>query len=74
MTMIPVGFAIFLWGLSDKSTSNKIFGAIFIVLAIILWAISLARAEVERKQEKEDRDKKHKELIDAINNVNKKPS
>jgi len=74
MTMIPVGFAVFLWGMDKGNYSNKVAGAILIVLAVILWIVSLRKAETERKQEKTDRDKNHKELIDAINNVNKKPS
>jgi hypothetical protein len=71
MTMIPVGFALFLWGISSKTGFNKIFGAILIALAVILWIVSLIRAESERKQEREDRARDHRELIEAIGKINK---
>ena len=71
MTMIPVGFAVFLWGMDKGNYSNKVAGAILIVLAVILWIVSLRKAETERKDEKKERDAKHQELLETIRGIKK---
>ena len=71
MTMIPVGFAIFLWGMDKSNYANKVAGSILIVLAVILWLVSLRKAETERKEEKKERDAKHQELLEALRNTKK---
>ena len=69
MTMIPVGFAIFLWGLDSANNTNIWGGAILIGLSVLLWIASLRKATTERKEEKEERERQVKSIIDALDRI-----
>ncbi len=69
MTMIPVGFAIFLWGMDKNNNTNLYGGAILILLSIVLWIVSLRKATTERREEKKERDNQLQVIIDALNRI-----
>ena len=51
MTMIPLGFVIFIWGLDKGNNTNTFAGAIIIALAIVMWIGSMQIAKREHNEE-----------------------
>ncbi len=67
MTMIPLGFYLLIQGADKEEYFIRNAGVIIIIIAIILWCVSLRHAKKEHKDEMDKRDEQLKSILNSIN-------
>jgi len=53
MMALPTGIVIYIWGSTNNSTKNMVAGGLIVVLAVVMWFLSVRTALKEQKDDAE---------------------
>ena len=71
MALIAVGFVLFTWGIDVEDHTARNVGGLLIFVAIIMWIASIPLTKREHDEERNERDKKHSELLEELKGIRK---